>query len=109
MSVTTPEGATWGVYDQNSVDNKRSMNKKKGELRQSMYEYKKFIGEENLPNINSMMVMNDDVNRYNKDAAVSTFGAQDVNFTESEVDISYWMSNCCDCSAIFLFGLESSL
>ena len=60
--VMTPEGATWDAYDQNFADNKRSMTNKKGELCPPIYEHKVFVEEDDLAYINSIMVVDDNVN-----------------------------------------------
>ena len=87
--VMTPKGATWDVDNQNFADNKQSVTNKKGELCPPMYEHKEFVGKDDLANINLITVMDDNVNRHNKDTVISAFEAQDVEFTENEVDIGY--------------------
>ena len=89
MVVMTPKGATWDVYDQNVADNERFMTNKKGELRPSMYEHKKFVEKDDLANINSIMVMDDQANRHNKDAVIAAFEVQDVDFGENEFGFGY--------------------
>jgi len=91
--IMTPEGVSWDANNQNFTDKKRSMTNKKEELRQPIYKRKEFVEEDGLENINSILVMDDNVNRHNKDAVIAASDAQAVDFlTEKEVDIGYRMS-----------------
>ena len=45
-----------------------------------------------MANINSIILMDDNVIQYNKDAVISAFEAQDVGSTENEIEIGYQMS-----------------
>ena len=88
MVVMTPEGVTWDAYDQNYADNERSMTNRKGKLCPPKYVLKKFVEEDDLANLNSIMVF-DNVNRCDKDAVITAFDAQDVEFIKKEIDIDY--------------------
>ena len=59
--VITPEGPSWDAYDETFANNKRSMTNKKGELRPLMYKHKEFVGEDDHANINSILVLDDNV------------------------------------------------
>ena len=65
---------------------------RRGELHPPMYEHKDFVWEDDLPNIKLIMVMDNNVNQYDKDAIISAFKAQERDFVKSKVDIGFWMS-----------------
>ena len=91
--VITPEGAIWDAYDQNYADNEQSMTNRKGELHPPMYKPKEFVGEDDHANINSILVMDDNVYQHNQDAVIAAFDEHDVDFlTEKDLDIGYCMS-----------------
>ena len=93
LVVITPEGASWDVYNQTFADNERSITNKKGELRPPMYKHKEFVEEDDHANINSILVIDNDVNRYNVDAVIAAIKTQDVDFqTEKELNFGYRMS-----------------
>ena len=54
-----------------------------------MYEHKDFVWEDDLPNIKLIMVMDNNVNQYDKDAIISAFKAQERDFVKSKVDIGF--------------------
>ena len=62
--VMTPEGAVWEPYDKSYASNEASLTNHRGEMRPPKYELKKIVTEEDYPNIDSVLVMNDAVNRH---------------------------------------------
>ena len=60
----------------------------RGHLRPPRYIHKEFVEEDDIANINSIMAF-DTVNRCDKDAVIAAFEAQEVAFTEEEIDIGY--------------------
>ena len=106
MVVITPEGAIWDAYDQTFPDNERSMTNKKGELRPPMYKYKECVGEDDYGNINSILVIDINVNRHDMDAVIAANKTQDVDFqTEKELNLGYHM-NVAAVSSIKPFSLD---
>ena len=59
---------------------------------QPMYKFKEFVTNDNYPNIDSIIVMNDAVNRHDRDAVIAAFALQDVNFNEKDIVIGLQMS-----------------
>ena len=93
MVVITPKGATWDAYDRTFADNERSMTNKKGELCPPMYKHKEFVEEDDHVNINSILVIDNNVNRYNVDTVIAAIKTQYVDFqTEKELNLGYQMS-----------------
>ena len=84
----TPEGPLWDAYDQTFTDNERSMTYRCGQLCPSTCVHKVFVENDDIANINSIMGF-DTVNRYDKDAVIAPFEAQEVAFTEEEIGIGY--------------------
>ena len=60
----------------------------RGHLRKPTYVHKKFVEEDDIANINSIMAFST-VNRCDKDAVITSFEAQEVAFTEEEINIGY--------------------
>ena len=60
--VITPEGPSWDAYDETFANNERSMTNKKGELCWPMYKHKEFVKEDDHVNINSILLLDNDVN-----------------------------------------------
>ena len=56
------------------------------------YESKEIVTEEDYPNIDSVMVTNDAVNRHDRDAIIATFAVQNVDFDEGAIGINLGMS-----------------
>ena len=52
-----------------------------------MYKFKEFVTNYDYPNINSIMVMNDTVNRHDRDAIIAAFAVQVVDFNENDIGI----------------------
>ena len=48
--------------DQNFADNEQSMTNRKGELHPPMYKHKEFVEEDDHATINSILVIDDNVN-----------------------------------------------
>ena len=84
----TPEGPLWDANDQTFADNERSMTNRCRHLCPPTYVHKEFVEEDDMANINSIMAF-DTVNRCDKDAVIAAFEAQEVAFTEEEIDIGY--------------------
>ena len=58
-----------------------------------MYERKEFVNYDDYANIDSILVMEDAVDRYDTDAVVAAFNVQDVDFkNKREVQIGLSMS-----------------
>ena len=90
--VMTPEGAVWEPYDESYTSNEASLTYHMGEIRPPKYELKELITEEDYLNIDSVLVMNDAVNRYDRDAVIAAFAIQDVDFDEAGIGINLRMS-----------------
>ena len=101
----TPEGVTWEPYDESYADNEAALTNKKGEMLPPSYELKEFVTEEDYPNIDSVMVMNDAVNRHDRDAVIATFAVQDVDFDEEGIGINLRMSEVAT-AAVKPFSLD---
>ena len=58
-----------------------------------MHKHREFVGEDDHVNINSILVIDDNVNQHNVDAVIAAIKTQDVDFlTEKELNIGYCMS-----------------
>ena len=61
-------------------------------MRPLKYELEEFVTEEDYPNMDSVLVMNDIVNRHDRDAVITTFAVQDVDFYEGGIGINLQIS-----------------
>ena len=52
---------------------------------------KEFVTKDDYPNIDSVLVMNDAVNRHNRDAVITAFVVQEVDFGENDIGIGLRM------------------
>ena len=66
---------------------------------------KEFVTEEDYPNIDSVLVMNDAANRHNRDAVIAAFAVQEVDFDEAGIGINLWMSEVA-AAAVKPFSLD---
>ena len=78
--VIAPEGSEWAPYHASYAENKASLTNTKGEMCPPMYARKEFVDNDNYASIDSILVMEDAVDRYDKDAVVAAFNVQDVDF-----------------------------
>ena len=74
-------------------------------MRPPKYELKEFVTEEDYPNIDSVLVMNDAVNRHDRDAVIAAFAIQDVDFDEPGIGINLRMSEVA-AAAVKPFSLD---
>ena len=51
-------------------------------MRPSKYELKEFVTEDDYPNIDSVIVMDDEVNRHDRDAVITAFAVQNAGIYE---------------------------
>ena len=61
-------------------------------MRPPKYELKEFATEDDSPNIDSIMVMDDAVNRHNRDVINTAFAGPDVDFDKNDIGIGLQMS-----------------
>ena len=58
-----------------------------------MYKHKEFVGEDDHANINSILVLDDNVVRYDVEAVIASIQSQDVDFqSRKELDLGILMS-----------------
>ena len=88
----TPEGQYWEPYGESYASNKAALTNSKGEMRPFEYELKEFVTEEDYPNMDSVLVVNDAVNRQDLDAVIAPFAVQDVDFDKASICINLRMS-----------------
>ena len=103
--VVTPEGAIWEPYDKSYASNEAALTNHKGKMWSPKYELKEFVTDDDYPNIDSVMVMDDAVNRHDIDAVIAVFAVQDVDFNENDISISLRMSEVAT-SAVKPFSLD---
>ena len=103
--VMTPEGAIWEPHDESYASNEAALTNSKGKMRPPKYELKDFVTEEDYPNIGSVLVMNDAVNRHDRDAVIATFAVQDVDFDEAGIGINLRVSELA-AAAVQPFSLD---
>ena len=90
--VITPEGTIWEPYDKSYVSNEAALTNSKGEMQLPKYKFKELVIKDDYPNIDSVMVINNAVNRHNRDAIIAAFSVQDVDFDENDIGIGLRMS-----------------
>ena len=90
--VMTPEGAIWKPYGKSYVSNEASLTNNKGKMRPPKYKLKEFVTKNNYPNIDSTMMMDDAVNRHDRDAVIAIFTVQNADFDEQGIGINLLMS-----------------
>ena len=78
--VVTPKGSEWALYDASYAENESALTNAKGEMCPPMYERKEFVNYDDYANIDSILVMEDAVDRYDTDDVVAAFNVQDVDF-----------------------------
>ena len=61
-------------------------------MRPLKYELKKIVTEEDHLNVDSVLVINDAVNRHDRDAIITAFAVHDVDFDEAGIGINLRMS-----------------
>ena len=86
--IMTPEGAIWKPYDESYASNEAALTNSKGEMQPPKYELKEFATAEDYPNIDSILVMHDTVNKHDRDAVIAAFAVQDVDFDEGGISIN---------------------
>ena len=91
--VVTPKGSEWAPYDASYAENESALTNAKGEMCPPMYERKEFVNYDDYANIDSILVVEDAVDRYDTDAVVAAFNVQDVDFkNKREVQIGLSIS-----------------
>ena len=56
-----------------------------------MYKLKEFVTDDDYPNIESIMVINNAVNMHDRDAVIAAFAVQDEDFNENDIAIDLWI------------------
>ena len=74
-------------------------------MRPPKYELEEFVTEDDYTNIDSVMVMNDAVNRHDRDTVITSFAVKDADFDENDIDNGLWMSEVA-AAAVKPFSLD---
>ena len=71
--VVTPEASEWAPYDVSYAKNESALTNAKWEMCPPMYERKEFVNYDDYANIDSILVMEDAVDRYDNDAVAVSY------------------------------------